>query len=180
MDTIAQLRNYLFAHSDAQFIELLNQNPGIDLNRPVNRESYTLLHIAAFFGKFECVKALVTHDINVNLVDSHNETALFIATKNYMLYFDPLKRTDYANIIKHLIESGADLNIYNDTGKLPFGYICMALCTKPYSVHTIEIFKLFVRNGACRDFVVDGQPIDTYLRFYEQDEWANYIRDYRP
>ena len=62
------------------------------------------------------VKLLLNHNINVNVQNEYNETALIVAIKHLLTENDILSKTYYVNLetIKLLLEHNADVNINNE------------------------------------------------------------------
>jgi ankyrin repeat protein len=84
---------------------------GSDINYNNTYSGYSVLHIAVEYNNEELVKLLLSYkEIEKELITMNYETALHIACK-YNNY----------NIVKLLVESGSEINQYNNKGILPIG-----------------------------------------------------------
>lgn len=103
----------------------------------------TLLHYAAYRGRFNVARLLIDHGADVNAKDDNGRTPLHYAT--FMGYFD---------IVKLLIDHGADVNAVDRYGVTPLHFAAR----KGY----LGIAKLLIEHGAdCNAMNVYGRtPID--------------------
>jgi len=181
---INQLKYHLDANDDNKFIGFLNHNPNINLNIKL-ASGHTLLNIAAFRQKIECVKALVRHGANIDSTDNDGNTSLMLVSEYYCYGTNHETLTNYYHIIKFLIESGANCNIYNKYHMAPFIFICFCINKlQTHVMYTAGIISLFLDHGVDRDFMhgddETSETVDMFLRSENQILWANCIRDYKP
>jgi ankyrin repeat protein len=100
---------------------------GIDINYNNTYDGYSALHIAVEYENEELVKLLLSYDeTDIELKTSNYETALHIACK-YNNY----------NIVKILVESGSEVNQYNNKSILPIGL-----------TNSKKITKYLLENGS--------------------------------
>ena len=97
-DLLAELLNPVF---DQKKIDSVYKNINIDLNWQ-NDNKETFLHICSKAGFLESVKWLLNKDVNTEILNAENETALF-----YSLHSNNLP------LITLLIEHGANVNHLN-------------------------------------------------------------------
>ncbi len=69
------------------------------------------LRDAAFEGRYEIIKTLISQDININAADNEDRTALMLAAYN-----------GHSNIISLLIEKGAEVNSLDFSGRTALIY----------------------------------------------------------
>lgn len=101
---------------------------------------WTVLHHASYDGCLEVVESLVKKKVNINLKTSRGETPLHLASQ--MTNFD---------VIKYLLEAGADCNIEDTNYATPLTYLARA-----YPLYNAETIRLFLEHGSCIDhFVYD-------------------------
>lgn len=92
---------------------------GAEIDAREDTGQYTPLMLAAQKDdNIEVVKALVEAGADVNLTDSKGETALFIATAS-----PGYNGTRGAEIIRYLLDHGADPHIANRNGYTPIAYV---------------------------------------------------------
>ena len=117
-----------------------------------DNEGFTPLHIAALkgnsylaaqFGQIEIVKCLIEHDSNLNEQDNMGDTplhrAMVLKKRNFSSWKKTIekklndlkesKRTylkDNDEVVKHLIENGANVNVQNNQGYTPL-YLAVVL-----------------------------------------------------
>ena len=97
--------------NDKDFAEDL-LNKGVDINQDVFNVgllSYrTALSYAVELGRFDMAHFLIEKGANLDKKDCKSTTALSLAVGKYI---DPatIQRNEYANLIKHLVEKGADV-----------------------------------------------------------------------
>jgi ankyrin repeat protein len=95
---------------ELRIIKLLIEK-GSDINYNNTYSGYSALHLAVEYENEELVKLLLSYEeTETELITMNYETALHIACK-YNNY----------NIVKLLVESGSEINQYNDKGILPIG-----------------------------------------------------------
>ncbi|KAI1084957.1 ankyrin [Whalleya microplaca] len=87
----------------------------------------SLLHKAAASGAHGRVRLLIKHGAKVDDVDNHNYTALHHACHIDVEDPDPAQSLRRVNIVKQLIEDGADINAKTDEGLTPLLLACRAL-----------------------------------------------------
>ncbi|CAJ0574103.1 unnamed protein product, partial [Mesorhabditis spiculigera] len=124
---------------DAQLIRNLMAR-GQDPNE-VDRDSWTPLHYAAFYGKLDAIRALVQGaDINVNAQNKGGATALHLAALNAHAYAVELM----------LSHPGIDLNITNKNGDR-----AADLCRQVHRKEWQEVAKLLGRGERPKKQKVD-------------------------
>jgi len=74
---------------------------GSEIHNPLNETSY--LHWAAKMGFIKIVQALVEKGFDVDTIDTHNQTPLYLASKNSQI-----------EVVLYLIKHGSDFNIQID------------------------------------------------------------------
>ena len=88
---------------------------GVEFDSTVSNNKRTLLHKAIiFYGNLEVVSILINFGVDVNAKDARKRTSLHYAFKR------KVKRVDYIeefNILKTLMENGANPNSRNDIGE---------------------------------------------------------------
>jgi ankyrin repeat protein len=108
---------------------------------PVDNNNVSPIHIAAYEGNYEILSYLLDNNADANILDVHNNTPLHYAsiTRNF--------RTNYYDLIKKLIERGADVNIRNTNyGEHPlFLFIRRA---SNLQEDDEKLVKLFIEHGA--------------------------------
>ena len=93
---------------DLERIEILFEF-GVDLNIKFGLQQKTVLSIATSEGRLSLVEFLINKvNANVNVKDLHGRTPLFIASQN-----------GHLDIVRCLIDNGADANAKNSSGKTP-------------------------------------------------------------
>jgi ankyrin repeat protein len=110
-----------------------DENPSINLNQ-LNKYSKTLLEEACQRGKEEIVQLLIQAGANVNLKGSDNYNPLGTA----ILYYN--NNTQSLNIIRELLENGADINMEYAKNQFPL----IIACYKGY-IHVVELLLHFSR-----------------------------------
>ena len=100
----------------------------------VNSDGATALTIAADGGQLEIVKILIDQKADVDKVDK-NGTALMLAT---------LK--GHTDIVKYLLEEGAQVNLTNEWGNTALSYAIIA-----DKKDNVEVVKLLLEKGAWPD-----------------------------
>jgi len=188
MNVQTQLGIYLHTEKCNEFVDLLKQNSGINLNIQSDHGNYTFLQTAVFYGQFECVEAIIKYSVNnTELLNDYGETALMIAARNFKQCINPEKIAIYYQIIRYLVENGASCNIVckgipvecNFVKHSPFITICEALCIRTHIVYAAELIKLFLSHGVNRNQIsMNGYTAESYLRSKKLDSWASYIRDF--
>jgi len=179
---IDQLKQHIYNDQDDAFITLLKASPNIDLDTIISygtdyHKKVTLLQIAAWLGKFDCVVELVRHGVNIDFENSNKLTALYFATDYYRMLNDPAKIQSHYQIIKYLIESGANCNIQGTSlDWSPLMNICVRTDIHPRNEYGEELIKLFIDHGADANHI---KTAETYLRENHHDKWVNFIRDYQ-
>ena len=93
----------------AEVTQTLLKN-GVDVNKMTNR-GLTPLHIAAWEGKFEVVKIILSYDPNLEITTPDGESALTIATF-----------TGHTEVIRLLLEAGANINHRTKAKKFALQY----------------------------------------------------------
>jgi len=88
-------------------VKELLKHKDIDVNRLDIYNQTTPLNLTSFWGYLDIVKELLKReDIDVNLQDKDGETPLFTASDE-----------DHLNIVRMLLDAGADINIKNNEDK---------------------------------------------------------------
>ena len=98
----------LYKNTD-YFFKIID-NPDIDINE-VNLSTNTALIIAAMNGIPKIVKKLIEKGANLDIQNREGFTALIAAAKEYHQVKKEKRKKDFLDIIKMLIEAGADWNI---------------------------------------------------------------------
>jgi ankyrin repeat protein len=109
-----------FNKFDTSILSYLIEN-GFDIYFK-NNEGYNAVHIACLYTNIKIIKFLFETLSNFEINDKNNqgETALHIMLKIYNYNFINDKNNDIAfNIIKYLLQKGADIHIKNNEGKSP-------------------------------------------------------------
>jgi len=181
MDVLNQLAHHLEAGAldlEAaeydEFIELLNKTPNIDPNYKYDN-GYTILHKAAKFGSIECIQALMKRGMDINIRGRDGQT-VFDAVK-YRYLGSPFTDLDNYLMVKFLIESGADCNNQDDGCAgvfFLFGWIGSNFGDR----YIKEILGLLLDRGCDRNDVYKGDTVETLLRKGDENELADYVRDY--
>jgi len=153
-------------------------NLNINLNNQMIG-NYTILTLAAQYGHIDCIRALVSHGIDIDGLNESGSTTL-----GYLCwYFRILQSDDDVNknveIIKYLIESGANCNIQGYELNTALIYMCNF---NGIDVETrIETVKLLLDHGADRDLINEyGQTAESFARGNGFDYIADIVRDYVP
>ena len=99
--------------------------------RVANAEGATCLNLAAIFRHTETVRYLVgLPEVDVNHRDEANETALYCAARN----------SHTTDMVRVLIDAGADIDIDNSDGRWPLHNACIS--------GALDNVKMLVRAGA--------------------------------
>jgi hypothetical protein len=175
MDILGRLTQYLETGRCDKFIELLNQNPGIDLN-VICSVNGTLLHKAARYKMFECVQELIARGVDINF-QAKNYPPVLLATSNNYLSRSLVDEACY-HMIKLLIESGADCNCYFDDGEDLLHFFCWFVLYVCRYGYIKEILGVLLDHGANREYVYKGHTVESLLRAYKKDDLADFVRDY--
>uniref|UniRef100_A0A8C3RN94 Retinoic acid induced 14 n=1 Tax=Chelydra serpentina TaxID=8475 RepID=A0A8C3RN94_CHESE len=115
-------------------------------------EGKTAFHLAAAKGHAECLRIMMTHGVDVTAQDGTGHTALHLAAKNSHL--DCIKRllqdgniplllavqNGHAEICRHLLNHGADVNSRDKNGRTALMLACEA--------GGLNIVEALIRKGA--------------------------------
>ena len=89
-----------------EMVKLFLAQENVDVNHASDLSDYTPLSYTCDWGKEEIIKLLVAHkDCDVNKEDKFKRTALY-----YMTFRNSLNNNKYEDIVKLLLERGADKN----------------------------------------------------------------------
>eukprot|EP00292_Cryptomonas_paramecium_P013254 CAMPEP_0113664806 /NCGR_PEP_ID=MMETSP0038_2-20120614/1947_1 /TAXON_ID=2898 /ORGANISM="Cryptomonas paramecium" /LENGTH=218 /DNA_ID=CAMNT_0000580075 /DNA_START=126 /DNA_END=779 /DNA_ORIENTATION=- /assembly_acc=CAM_ASM_000170 len=105
---IDPLRSFRKAAKDGDLVKIKNLlKNGVHVNSKLDSYEYSALHYAAWYGKTEAAKLLLTYGANANIVSKDMKTPLHLAASN-----------GYASTIRCLCERGANVFI-KANGKTP-------------------------------------------------------------
>ena len=90
-------------------VKMIYRNNGADIH--IKTLNWGPLNLTCYNGDFNIVKTLVTLGVNINQRNCHGKTALMYSVKN-----------SYPDIVKFLIDKGADSTILDYRGKTAFDY----------------------------------------------------------
>ena len=120
--------------STLEIMDLLIQN-GANVNAK-NRHGDTVLHKACEYEDENAITYLLGKKADVNAVNDQGKTPLLVVLYAYIINEDKLR-----NIVKQLIQKGANINVEdNDEHNTPLHLAC--------DLSDIEIVKLFIKKGA--------------------------------
>ena len=156
-DQDRRLIHYACEFGDHYLLEKIFKYIYVNPNAQNRSNLMAPIHYAAQMGHLLCLRVLYQHKVNINIIDSHNETAVFKATKagnyeclHYLLYF-----------------MNADPNIRNSEGVIA---IQLALKNASKKQNYRECVKLLLQYGEKELFFylspVDIQTLQTeYAQF---------------
>ena len=98
------------AYNNTDYFFKLIKKPNIDINE-INDSLNTPLIIAAINGVSEIVKILIEKGAKLDIQNREGYTALIAAAQEFHKVRKVNRKKDYYDIIKMLIEAGADWNI---------------------------------------------------------------------
>lgn len=123
-----------FSHIDI-FDFLLEAGADVDVKIPQkwyhleDVEEWKVFQHASFKGWSDVVMSLIKHEIDINVKTVKGDTPLHLSLRNNNL-----------EIVKHLLEAGADCNVSNDHGT---AFECFIK-----NCRSVEVVKLFLESGA--------------------------------
>jgi ankyrin repeat protein len=111
---------------------------------------------------FEKVKEFIQSKDIINICDKYGNTALFFAV-----------RINNIDIIKYLIENGADLNAKNEDYESVLHYAA-------YKKNNLETIKYLIENGADTNILdYSGRtPLSCAIEISDNSETINYFTEY--
>jgi ankyrin repeat protein len=175
MDIFDQLTDHIKIGRCDKFIELLDQNPIMDLNI-VYSYGNTLLRIAANHNRLDCVQELISRGADVNRQTRWGQTVLLDVVHNY--FGESLTEPKSREIVKFLISVGGDCNRHYSNGEDLLRFFCWFHC-HGYDLEPVkEIIELLLDYGANREYVYNGDTAESYLRSGNRHAMADFIRDY--
>lgn len=131
--------------------EMLKVDPS--LVNAENEHGLTLLGISAHYGNYDVVKVLFSYGVDINAI-SHSK--LSFIPRNTALHA-AIAGKKSIEIIKLLLEKGADCNILDSEGHTP-------LHTTAFEGNT-EIAKLLLNHGAR---IIEGHSLKTSVEIAEE------------
>jgi len=177
MDILNQLGQHLKNGQWDEFIELLNQNPHIDLNIKCC-DGNTLLHGAVCCRNLECVKELIKHGADVNPRETCGLTPLMLVAVDF--FGISLANQEIYHIVKFLLESGADCNSHFQDGRdLLHVFSWSAIRSGSIDGYIKGILGLLLDHGANRKYEYRGQTAESFLRAEFSENLADFVRDYQ-
>ena len=97
-------------HNNQSVIDfLIQKKAGLDF---LYREGNTPLHWCATNGKYDLMKVLITDGANVNAKNNYEKTPLHVVAHD----------TNTNNIVRFLLDNGAEMNVLDRNGKSPLYY----------------------------------------------------------
>jgi ankyrin repeat protein len=112
-------------------VKLKRGRPKLDLIEKTKRRKINRLFHAVFLGDIKIVEKILDEGIDVNITNKDGITPLITAVKN-----------GYTNIVKLLIEKGANVNVKDNNGD-PI----ILLATSSNNIG-VDILRLLIENGA--------------------------------
>jgi len=174
MDILNQLILHLENDECDQFIEVLNQNPGIDLNTIFWNYKYTLLHAVTYHGKIELVRELISRGSDINLaVDGFS----VLGMTSFQYFCNSSERPKFHQIIKFLIESGAACNLQGGEKCYILDYFGFGNDAEDND-RAKEIVELLLDHGADRDFVI-GEHTGPGEHSFNRDDFKEFVHGYQ-
>ena len=160
-DSCEELMDYFCIDSNFYDKNYVNKMLKLDLN---NKEEYNTVILRCklepkylpincdiiFKYPIEVVKKCITRD-NININNCHGNTILIEASKN----------NEYTEIVKYIIENGANVNLINNYNNTALIYAS--------EKNNIEIVKLLIKAGAD----IDHQGTNTFTALYRAIEKNN-------
>ena len=113
-----------------QLAELLHRN-GADPNVR-GRHKITPLQSAAYHGNLRIVQELIKYNADINTKDFRGETAIYDASRGH--------RLDCPNIVRLLLQHGADVNVRQNDGLAPLHMASMN--------GALEVARVLLEHGA--------------------------------
>jgi ankyrin repeat protein len=122
------------------FVKYLLKN-GADV-KPNGSNVATPLHFAARYFRIDLAKILIKHGADINAIDNRNcQTPLeYAITSQYSNDFsdDTIFINDNCNMVKFLIDNGANINAKNSQGQTP---LIVAIIEKQYKIAILLLKK---------------------------------------
>ncbi len=110
------------------------------------------LQIAIGSNKIEDIKkALGMKDLNINAKNNEGETPLFDAVRANFSLLSPDSSSDPVEIVKLLIDHGADVNVTSKDGYTPLFILCSESCTLN-SEQSVRVAKMLIEKRAAINF----------------------------
>jgi ankyrin repeat protein len=181
-----ELCNLMYRNDHARFSELIEMNPGYDLNSIVTNE--TLLFKAIRSCKLKFIQILVSHGADIHLPfndggDALRKAVFYCVCHAYDLDDQELLKQirEYQDIITYLLEQGANCNSRGSGDDTSLTVICRY----DHSQKGIPIIKQIIIQlldyGADRDLLTHNRlTAEQAARKYSYGEIADCIRDYEP
>ncbi|HEX7578174.1 MAG TPA: ankyrin repeat domain-containing protein, partial [Verrucomicrobiae bacterium] len=117
---------------------LLTNNAGFTAR---DSDNYTALHCAAFFGRTEVVRVLLSHHFDVNAQEINLRTPLHLVAKGYRQPpLGSLTNTDYTGTAALLVKNGANVNKKAIYAATPLHFAGIS--------GEVGVAKLLLANGA--------------------------------
>jgi len=153
----------------------------INLN-DITVNEWPLISHFAYAGIIELIRKLLENNVNIDITDSSNRSALSIACERYAYCTNYEDKCVYEELIMYLVESGADCNMQSLISRET---ILMKLC-RPGNLclgpgRYLDLLKLILDHGANIASVnYMGQTAEMILSDENCDDIADFIRDYKP
>lgn len=111
----------------------------VDVNLPVFKQGFTLLHSAANGGESEVIEELIKQGADVNALTIEGDSPLHLM----------MKVTPTVQNIERLVQAGANINQINQTGFTPIHNLNYSKYTEPDELnHQIESLSYLLDKGA--------------------------------
>jgi ankyrin repeat protein len=126
----------------------------------IDSNGRSILHVAAMRGSLHLVSRLVQFGIDLNVQDSHGETALMFAIRHRYL---PEDRMDCARICQDLIDHGASTTAQNEAGEMAWDVAINDIRDETY-----DVLSILLRHSeeSCRNVTKQSKkasPSNRYL-----------------
>ncbi|WP_396169948.1 ankyrin repeat domain-containing protein [Flavobacterium sp.] len=157
-DAAKAMSGISYFRNDDEIEELINQIPKDYINYQEAKYGMTIGHFALRTYNYKALRQLADRALNPNILDVYGDAIIIKINSSTYSY----KLPESSQTLQHLIEKGANVNLYSQNGQMPTPLISAA------NGGNLEHIKILVAAGANPHFLGDfnspfRSPLSTAL-----------------